>query len=205
MALAVLIFGATVVAHQKSDQQKGSIKGKVRVESGSAVDGATVTVFPLESEAEAGRATTNRKGDFELTNLAPGLYRLTVRKTGLSVGTMEKVEVVAGKVKNLSDRLVMSIDEGTLAFLRGSVFDPDGRSVRGVEVTLQRLEAGSLGKKYDNKITDESGSFMFRLPPAHANYRVTVKSGGIAPVTKDVEIDGAAIYRVALTLQPTTK
>ena len=55
-------------------------------------------------------------------------------------------------------------------------------------------------KKIDGRITTETGSFKFRLSPEQAKYRVSVKTGGAEPVSKDVEIDGAAIYRVALSL-----
>ncbi len=46
----------------------------------------------------------------------------------------------------------------------------------------------------------ETGSFVFRLTPNVAKYRVTVKPNRADPVSQDVEIDGAAVYRVALSL-----
>jgi hypothetical protein len=38
------------------------------------------------------------------------------------------------------------------------------------------------------------------LPPDRGDYRVTVKADGAEPVSKDVAVDGAAIYRIALSL-----
>ena len=35
--------------------------------------------------------------------------------------------------------------------------------------------------------------------------RVTVKIDGAEPAAKDVEVDGAAVYRIALTLKPVAK
>jgi hypothetical protein len=195
-----ILLGMSLTAAAKTDPQKGSIKGRVRAESGATVGGVTVTAF--QGEREEGRATSNRKGEFEIVNLNPGVYKLTFRKPGLSVGTIEKVEVTAGKARSLSDHLIMSVDEGTLAFLRGSVFTPDGRSVRGVEVVLNRVEVGAVGKKLDGRMTDETGSFVFRLPPDRAQYRVTLRIDGKNITAKDVEIDGAAIYRVALSTEP---
>ena len=43
-------------------------------------------------------------------------------------------------------------------------------------------------------------SFDFLRMPG--KYRVSVKRDGAEPVSKDVEIDGAAVYRVALSLPP---
>ena len=64
----------------------------------------------------------------------------------------------------------------------------------------QILEDGST-KKIDGRFTTETGSFVFRLSPETAKYRVTLKSDNVAPVSKDVEIDGAAVYRVALSFR----
>ena len=43
---------------------------------------------------------------------------------------------------------------------------------------------------------------VFRLMPERGRYRLTAKADGAAPTTEEVNIDGAAIYRVALSLRP---
>lgn len=181
----------------------GGIKGKVRGESGAALGG--VAVIARQGEREVARAETGGKGEFALTGLAPGVYGITFRKPGLSVGTLEGIEVRAGKVRELSDRLIMKVDEGTLAFVRGSVFTTDGRSVPGARVEIARRESDGSMRKLDGRITNETGSFVFRLTPEAASYRITVKIDGAGPVSKNVEVDGAAVYRVALSLSPAPK
>jgi hypothetical protein len=119
----------------------------------------------------------------------------------LSIGSIEDVEVKAGKTRSVGDRLILTIDEGSIAFLGGSVFSADGRSVPNAKVELSRILEDGSTKKIDGRITTETGSFKFRLAPEPAKYRVSVKTDG-EPVTKDVEIDGAAVYRVALSLPP---
>lgn len=199
--LWLLALNVLFVAAQ--DRDTGSIKGKVRVESGSTVAG--VEVIARQGEREVARATTSRKGDFVIAGLAPGTYGLTLRKPGLAVGTMDGIQVSAGKARELGDHLILSVDTGTLAFVRGSVFTPNGFSVRGVRVDLARVGADGKLKKLDGRVTDETGSFIFRLTPEAARYRVSVKANGAEPISKDVEVDGAAIYRIALTLQPFVK
>lgn len=181
------------------DKSLGSIKGKVRVETGSA---SGVTVVVRRGETEVTRVETQKGGDFSVSRLTPGIYGLTFRKPGLSIGTIEDVEVKAGKTRLLGDRLVLTIDEGSIAFLSGSVFSPDGRSVPGAKVELARILEDGSTKKIDGRLTTETGSFKFRLSPDAAKYRVSVKTDGAEPVTKDVDIDGAAVYRVALNLPP---
>lgn len=179
------------------DKSLGSIKGKVRVETGSA---SGVTVVVRRGETEVTRVETQKGGDFTVSRLAPGIYGLTFRKPGLSIGTIEDIEVKAGKTRSLGDRLILTIDEGSIAFLSGSVFGADGRSVPGAKVELARILEDGTTKKIDGRLTTETGSFKFRLSPDAAKYRVSVKPEGADPVTKDVEIDGAAVYRVALNL-----
>lgn len=196
MIVMMLVSAAVSFAQDKS---LGAIKGKVRVETGTP---AGVTVVVRRGETEVTRVETRKNGDFLVSRLTPGVYGLTFRKTGLSIGTMEDIEVKAGKTRSLGDRLILTIDEGSIAFIGGSVFSADGRSVPNARVELARiLDDGSV-KKIDGRITTETGSFKFRLSPEPAKYRVSVKAGGAEAVSKDVEVDGAAVYRVALSLPP---
>ena len=195
--LVVALVAAGVSVAQ--DKSLGAIKGKVRVETGTPGD---VTVVVRRGETEVTRSTTNKNGEFTVSRLTPGLYGLTFRKPGLSIGSIEDVEVKAGKTRSLGDRLILTIDEGSIAFLSGSVFNAAGKSVPNAKVELARIQEDGTTKKIDGRITTETGSFKFRLSPEPGKYRVSVKTEGAEPITKDVEIDGAAVYRVALNLPP---
>ena len=195
----VLIAAAVSVGQDKKDKTVGAIKGKVRVETGTP---GGVTVVVRRGETEVTRATTDKNGDFVVSRLTPGKYGLTFRKPGLSIGSMEDIEVKAGKTRSLGDRLILTIDEGSIAFVSGSVFNADGRSVPNAKVELSRILEDGTVKKIDGRVTTETGSFKFRLSPEAGKYRVSVKRDGAEPVSKDVEVDGAAVYRVALSLPP---
>jgi hypothetical protein len=184
------------------DKATGAIKGKVRVEKGSP---AGVAVILRQGEREVTRTATDKKGDFVIARVAPGVYGVTLRKPGLSVGTIEPVEVIAGKTRTLGDHLILSVDEGSIAFIRGSVFTEGGRSVPGVRVELARIVGENSLQKIDFRITGETGEFVFRLPPDAAKYRLTLKADGIEPASKDVEVDNAAVFRVAFTAKPIPK
>jgi len=196
LAIILLAVSADVAVGQ--DKSLGSIKGKVRVETGTA---AGVTVVVRRGQTEVTRVTTEKNGDFIVSRLTPGVYGLTFRKPGLSIGTLEDIEVKAGKTRSLGDRLILTIDEGSIAFLSGSVFTASGRSVPNARVELFRILEDGSTKKIDGRVTTETGSFKFRLSPEPGKYRVSVKTDG-PDVSKDVEIDGAAVYRVALSLPP---
>ena len=197
--LMVAFMMAAAAISLAQDKSSGAIKGKVRVETGTP---SGVTILVRRGEKEVARAETQKNGEFVVAGLAPGKYGLTFRKTGLSVGTMEDIEVKAGKTRSLGDRLILTIDEGSIAFIGGSVFTAEGRSVPNAKVELARVMDDGSVKKIDGRITTETGSFKFRLSPEPAKYRVSVKAGDGDPVSRDVEIDGAAVYRVALSLPP---
>ncbi|HEX7531250.1 MAG TPA: carboxypeptidase-like regulatory domain-containing protein [Pyrinomonadaceae bacterium] len=189
------------VACLAQDKTTGAIKGKVRVEQGSP---GGVAVILTQDDREVTRAATDKRGDFVIAHIVPGLYTVTFRKLGLAVGSIASLDVKAGKTRALHD-LVLGIDDGSIAFLRGSVFAESGRSVPGVRVDLVKVIDENSVQKIDARVTGETGEFVFRLSPEKAKYRLTVKADGAQPVSKDVEVDSAAVYRVALTLKPMPK
>src|SRR5207302_5386844 len=161
--LATLAFAAN-----GQDKRTGTIKGKIRVEKGSPVG---VAVVLRQGDREVTRVATDRKGDFTIARVQPGVYGLTFRKAGLVVSSIEKLEVTAGKTRTLKD-LILGIDEGSLAFVRGSVFTESGLSVPNVRVEIARVTSENSIEKLDSRVTGETGEFVFRLPPDVAKYRV---------------------------------
>lgn len=195
LLLVALVLAVNVLAQ---DRSTGGIKGKVRVETGSP---SGVSVLVRQGEREVARGITDKKGEFGISHIAPGVYGVTLRKAGLSVGTIENIEVKAGKTRSLGDRLILTIDEGSIAFIRGSVFNEEGRSVPNIRIELARIENDGTLTKIDGRVSNEIGAFVFRLTPDAAKYRVTAKPNIGDLVGKDVEVDGAAIYRIALSVK----
>jgi hypothetical protein len=191
-AALLLLLSFACLAQDKT----GAIKGKVRVEKGSPEG---VAVILRQGEREVTRTATDKKGDFLIARVAPGVYGVTLRKPGLSVGSIEPVEVKAGKTRTLGDHLILAVDEGSIAFIRGSVFTEGGRSVPGVRIELARIVAENSMQRIDFRITGETGEFVFRLPPDAAKYRLTLKADGVEPASQDVAVDSAAVFRVAFT------
>lgn len=207
LAACALAFAAAPARAQKNKKTKqaaaqpttGGIRGRVRV--GGDNTPADIGVTIRQGDREVTKLTTDAKGEFQIGNLEPGVYGLTLRKPGLQVGRMEDLNVTAGKVVNLKDRLYLAVDEGSIAFLKGSVFSKGGRSLQGVRIELVLVRSDGTEKKINSAVTNSLGAFSFRLPPAAARYRVTAKGGGMETV-KDVAVEGASIHRVAIELAP---
>jgi hypothetical protein len=198
-ALVGLALSATFVTAAAAQQPAtGGVRGRVRVGAGTPA-GINVTV--RQGEREVRETRTNSKGEFEIAGLAPGAYGLTFRKPGVQVGRMN-VEVKAGKVLSLpKDKLFLPVDEGAIAFIRGSVFNGAGRGFAGVKVELELLGADGKARKLDERVTNSLGQFAFRMTPEPARYRVTAKADGMEPAAAEVAVDSAAIFRVGLTLE----
>ena len=94
------------LASLAQDKGTATIKGKVRVEQGSP---SGVSVILLQGDREVTRAATDKKGDFTVARITPGLYTVTFRKPGLAVGSIPDLDLKAGKTRVLHD-LVLGID-----------------------------------------------------------------------------------------------
>jgi hypothetical protein len=193
-----LALSAVLAPASAQQPTTGGVRGRVRVGAGNP-GGVSVTL--RQGEREVREARTNAKGEFEITGLAPGAYGLTFRKPGVQVGRMS-VEIQAGKVLSLpKDKLFLPVDEGAIAFIRGSVFDAVGRGFAGARVDLELKREDGTYKKVDDRVTNGLGQFAFRMTPEPARYRVTAKADGMEPATAEVSVDSAAIFRVGLTLE----
>ncbi|PYS50003.1 MAG: hypothetical protein DMF68_08450 [Acidobacteria bacterium] len=201
LILLSLILSAAAAFAQGSST--GGIKGKVSVKGQGPTADVSITV--RQGEREVSHAVTDSKGEFSITGLTPGVYGITLRKTGLSVGTLEDIKVKAGKTTQLPDRLVLTVNEASIARLWSSVFNEGGYSIPNVRIELARVQSDGTTRKIDGRLTNETGQAVFRLSPDKATYRLTIKADGIEPQSKDVEIDGAMVYRIAFTIQRAPK
>lgn len=179
-------------------QDTGGIRGKVRTTGGNAISGATITARQNGEDVKS--ATSDGKGRFVLENLKTGIYNVVFSKDGFSSGLKYDVEIKKGKVNDLGDRLILTVDQGTQVIIKGSVFNQDGRSIPGAEVKIERITDSGSTKKVGSIYTSVSGEFTFRQPEGAAKFRVTASVKG-ASASKEVEVGSAAIYRLAITLK----
>ena len=177
--------------------QTGGIKGKVRTMSGSSIRGATITA--RQDSQDVRSATTNDKGEFLISGLTAGKYNIVVDAKGYSTGIKHGVEVKPDKTVDLGDRLIMQVDKGTQVIVRGSVFFKDGTSVTAAKVLVEEIGRDGSSRKIGTVTTNVFGEFEFRRPEGASKYRMTA-SYKDSKATKDLEVDSAAIYRLAISL-----
>ena len=94
----VFCLGLGTTAFAQQNATTGAIGGRVVDANGAAVVGATVTVVGPQVTRTA---TTDEEGTFEVKDLLPGLYDVSVEQTGFKKTTTPRVEVFVGKTASL--------------------------------------------------------------------------------------------------------
>jgi hypothetical protein len=180
-----------------SAQTTGGVKGKIRDEKGNPIAEAKIIVRQADKEIKS--ATSGAKGEFLIEGLQPGVYNLTVSKTGFTTGSLFNMQVERKKVRDLGGRLILSVDQGTLVIVKGSVFDSNGFSSAGAKVVIEQVMEDGSAKRIDSTYSSETGEFTFKFPEAPAKFRVTA-SVDKRKASKELSVDSAAIYRISLSL-----
>lgn len=177
-------------------QETGGAKGKIKNAQEKGIAGVTVTAEQAGKTVKS--ISTDKNGAFTLDGLKSGKYNFIFSKNGFTTGTLNSVEVGNKKIRDLGNRL-LEVDEGTLVLIKGSVFNQEGRSLYGAKVEIERISGGSQTKNPKPYYTSEDGDFTFRFSEGLAKFRVTASAKGKS-ASKEIEVDSAAIYRLALTL-----
>jgi len=193
----ILFIALFVVSSISITAQTGGLKGKVRNSKGSGIPSVTITA--RQDGKVIKTVKSDGKGNFIIQDLENGVYNLVFDSRGYSSSLLSNVEVKKNKLRELPDSLILSVDQGTLVIIRGSVFNQDGRSVTGAEVTIEKLNSDGSTRKMGSVYTNVSGEFTFRQPEGAAKFRLTAKLKD-QTASKEVEVDSAAIYRLALNL-----
>lgn len=195
--LTAFLLLAIFAAVSASAQSTGGVKGKVKNMNGDGIGGATVTA--RQDGKDVRSTTADRKGSFRLEGLPEGIYNIVFEAQGYSSGAKFGVEIQAGKIRDLGERLILTVDRGTLVLVQGSVFYKDGTSVAGAKVQIDEIRSDGTKRSLGSAATSLSGEFTFRRKEGPARLRITASHKG-ASTSREVEVDSAAIYRVALTL-----
>lgn len=177
-------------------QSTGGVKGKVRTLRGDRIGDVTITARQSSKDVKSVKSDAN--GAFELSGLEPGTYDLVFDASGYTSAVKYNVQIKK-KISDLGDRLFLSVDKGTQVIVNGSVFFKEGTSVTGAKVDVEKVRSDGSTQKVASVYTNIYGEFTFRQPQGAAKYRMTVKYKD-ATASKDIEVETAAVYRIAISL-----
>jgi hypothetical protein len=191
--ITLLLFTASVAASQTT----GGIKGKIRGDGGEVLAGATVTARVDGADIKSIKA--NKKGEFVLDGLKPGKYNFVFEMSGYTPGLRYDVPVSAGSARDLGDRLILARDDSDVVFLRGSVFDRNGKSIQGARVEVHKISADGRKRLVASSYSNYSGEFAFRQTDSDAVYSITASLSGKSS-SRELKVDSTGIHRVSITL-----
>lgn len=178
-------------------QDTGGVRGKVRMVSGNGIANASITA--RKNGADVKSVTADGKGNFVLDGLEAGVYNIVFDAPRYSAGVLYNVEIKKKKVSDLGDRLILTPDQGLFVIVRGSVFYKEGVSLPGAKVEVEEVNADGSTKKLGSTLTNISGEFVYKRPEGAAKLRVKASFKGVTD-SKDIEVNSAMIYRLAITL-----
>lgn len=178
-------------------QDTGSIKGKVRTQKGKGIPNVTITI--RQDGKNLRSIKTDEDGKFRTSGLRTGLYNVVFEKEGFSGGVLYDVEVRRKKTNNLGDRLVLSVDEGTLVIIEASVFNENGFVLPGAKIKVEEVFPDGRLQEVAEGYSSRDGDVIFRFREKETKYRITAKLRDVS-AHKDIEVGSAAIYRTAITL-----
>ncbi len=197
----VTILSFSIIAI--SAQGLGNVKGKVTTPAGKKIQNVKVTARKNGKNLRS--TSTDRNGKFRLTGLEAGRYNLVFEKYGYSAGVLYNVLIKQNKTNNIENKNVfLTVDEGTLVIIKGSVFNQAGRSIYGAKVRIEEIRTDKVPRKKAVTYTSESGEFTFRFAEGTKKLRVTATARKVS-TSKEIEVSEAAIYRLALTLNMPVK
>ncbi len=177
---------------------QGGIKGKVRNNKGGSIAGATVTARLDGKDVKS--VLSDSKGNFTMQGLEAGTYNVVFDADGYTAGVKFGVQIKNGNVRDLGDRLILAVDQGTQVIVKGSVFFREGTSVTAAKVEIERVNDDGSTKNLGSTYANISGEFTFRLPRGATKVRVTARYKGVSGSKEISDIVNAGIYRTAITL-----
>src|SRR5258706_3455597 len=108
---ALVFFMFSILAYGQA--QSGTLRGTVTDPNGGVVAGATVTAKNSASGVST-PTTTNGEGNYQIPNLVPGKYSVTVEQTGFSKKVVTEGTVGLGAILDLPVALAVGIASETV-------------------------------------------------------------------------------------------
>jgi hypothetical protein len=192
-------------------QQAGSLTGQVQDTLGAAVVGASITV--VAADAKEKTATSNQRGEFSVTGLAPGRYTVRVKAPNFALYENTEVDITAGSqmellvpltVEGVEEQVDVSSSDGVSTDpqnnagatvlkekdLEALPDDPDE-----LEAALQALAGPSSGPNGGQIYID--GFTGGRLPPKEAIREIRINQNPFS-----AEYDRLGFGRIEILTRP---
>lgn len=200
-----------VLAVAGFSQQQGSLTGQVQDTLGAALVGASVTV--VSPDGRVRNTTSNQRGEFTVSGLAPGIYTVRVATPNFAIYENNEVEITAGQRTELLVPLTVEgveeqVDVDTAnqvstdpnsnlsaTVLRGADLEALPDDPDELEAALQALAGPSAGPNGGQIYID--GFTGGRLPPREAIREIRINQNPFS-----AEYDRLGFGRIEILTRP---
>ncbi|MDR2814350.1 MAG: carbohydrate-binding domain-containing protein [Prevotellaceae bacterium] len=176
-----------------------SISGAVTKSDGGAAAGASIMLVNA-SNNDAGQSPANAAGEYIITGVAAGSYRVTATLNGYETASIEAVTVANADVTG-QDIVLKKITVPTYA-ITGAVTTPDGNAAAGASVQVRRASDNTCVGQADT--TNEAGVYSIGDIPAGTYNIIVSLSGYEAGVIAGVAVSNANLASQNVALQAIT-
>jgi hypothetical protein len=155
--LATLLGLWLMAAPAAAQEQRASIEGTVKDNTGAVLPGVTVDAKNL-SQGGVASAVSDAGGFFRFPSLAPGAYEVTAKLSGFTPKTFSRVELTLGQTKVLDMALgVSGLSESVQVTSEQPLIDIKG-SQRAYSITYDQFVKLPKGRDFSSIVTQAPGA-----------------------------------------------
>ena len=155
--LAVLLGLWLVAAPAAAQEQRASIEGTVKDNTGAVLPGVTVDAKNL-SQGGVASAVSDAGGFFRFPSLAPGAYEVTAKLSGFTPKTFSRVELTLGQTKVLDVALGVSGLSETVQVTSEQPLIDVKSSQRAYSITADQFVKLPKGRDFSTVVTQAPGA-----------------------------------------------
>ena len=188
--LASFVLAASLFAQG----ERSALNGIVTDSTGAAIPAVTVTAVDVQTNVET-RAVTTDSGVFRLPYLQPGIYKLTVSKTGFRPSAVDNVTLRVAQTLTVDFKLEIGQVTDSVSVSAEPPLIETGTAEIGRYVSEKEFDTWPVAVADGRR---QIQSFIFRSLPGTVGGEFRGSINGGQPYSHEILIDGMALGRFDL-------
>ncbi|MDR1526147.1 MAG: carbohydrate-binding domain-containing protein [Dysgonamonadaceae bacterium] len=169
----------------------------IKSDNGSVASGASVMLVKISDGSDAGQSSTNAAGEYIITGIVAGSYKITATLDGYETGSIDDVKIVDADLTD-KDMELQKITVPTYS-ISGTVTKPGGDAVAGASVQI--FKASDNTRVGQLATTGNAGEYAISNIPSGA-YNIIVSLDGYETGTlPNVTVNNSSLTGQDIELQ----
>jgi len=189
LLLAFLMFAVALAFGQSTF---GTFVGTVQDQSGSVIAAAVVTITNLDDNSVRS-ATTNSSGQYQLLNIPPGRYSISVIKSGFANAKVDQVTLDARQERRVDVTLSLaSVQQSVQVNAEAANINTENATIAN---TMGNDEVTGLPSNYRGASTSPLGAIVASANVSQDQYG-NISLTGSQPFQTDYTVDGTSTVNI---------